>query len=253
MKSIENVYHDEYTFEVAPEVLEKIQQADSLHEQISEESVRDLARVDISGRIYVGVKRAADIVLSAMGLVVLLIPMAIISAVIYLDNPGEVFFSQYRVGRYGKRFKLYKFRTMKTETPKYMATMELEKPDQYITRVGKILRKISLDELPQLFNVLKGDMSLVGPRPLISDEYEIHAMRMRFGVYNLRPGVTGLAQINGRDRMSPEDKVHWDVKYLQNFGPWMDFKILFSTVPKIFGGKDVVEGTKSQEKQDVLQ
>ena len=108
-------------------------------------------------------------------------------------------------------------------------------PDQYITRCGRFLRKTSLDEIPQLINVLKGDMSLVGPRPLISDEYEIHAMRMRFGVYSLRPGLTGLAQINGRDLVSPEEKVRWDVNYLERCSLWTDLKILLATVPKVFG------------------
>lgn len=131
--------------------------------------------------------------------------------------------------------------------------MELENPDRYITRVGKFLRRFSLDEIPRLFNVLKGDMSLVGPRPLISDEYEIHAMRMRFGVYNIRPGVTGLAQINGRDLVQPEEKVRWDVKYLHEFGPRLDLKILLATLPKVFDGHDVVEGAGTTQEQEVLQ
>ena len=139
------------------------------------------------------------------------------------------------------------------DTPKYRATMELENPNQYLTRIGHFLRKYSQDEVPQLINVVKGDMSLVGPRPLISDEYEIHAMRMRFGIYNIRPGVTGLAQINGRDLVSPEEKIYWDVKYLNEFSPWMDFKILLATVPKVFDGHDVVEGAKNEQKQEVHQ
>lgn len=122
-----------------------------------------------------------DIILALLGLAVLLIPFGIISAVIYLDDPGNVLFAQYRIGRRGKRFKLYKFRTMKLDTPKYLSTSEISDPDAYITRVGHFLRKYSLDELPQLFNVFKGDMSLVGPRPLIANEYEIHAMRIPLG------------------------------------------------------------------------
>ena len=122
-----------------------------------------------------------DTFLAAVGLVMLVIPMLLLAAVVYIDDPGPVIFSQYRVGRQGKRFKLYKFRTMQLETPKYLSTMEVNDPKKYITRVGGLLRKLSLDELPQLINVMKGDMRLVGPRPLISDEYEIHAMRMRFG------------------------------------------------------------------------
>lgn len=231
----DDVALEDYTFTMADEVREKIRSVDNLHELISEKSVEDLHKVDVSGGTYLVIKRLLDIVFSLLGLMVLLIPIIIVAAVVYLDDPGEVIFSQNRVGRHGRKFKLYKFRTMKLDTPKYMSTMELKDPDQYITRCGRFLRKTSLDEIPQLINVLKGDMSLVGPRPLISDEYEIHAMRMRFGVYSLRPGLTGLAQINGRDLVSPEEKVRWDVKYLERCGLWTDFLILLATVPKVFG------------------
>lgn len=231
----DDVALEDYTFTMADEVREKIQSVDNLHELISEESVEDLHRVDLNAGCYLAIKRLLDIVFSLLGLMVLLIPIIIVAAVVYLDDPGEVIFSQNRVGRYGKKFKLYKFRTMKMDTPKYMSTMELKDPDQYITRCGRFLRKTSLDEIPQLINVFKGDMSLVGPRPLISDEYEIHAMRMRFGVYCLRPGLTGLAQINGRDLVSPEAKVRWDVRYVERCSLWTDLKILLSTVPKVFG------------------
>ena len=232
-------------FELPQEVLNKIEHAASLHELISEDQVTDLHYVDVSGLRYIKAKRLLDIVCSAAGLLVLLIPLLIIAVVVYIDDPGRICFSQYRVGQDGKRFKLYKFRTMKTDTPKYMATVEMDDPDRYITRVGHFLRKTSLDELPQLFNVLRGDMSLVGPRPLISDEYEVHLMRMRFGVYTVRPGVTGLAQINGRDKVSPADKVRWDVKYLESFGFLTDCKILLATLPKIFGGEGIVEGANA--------
>ena len=180
-------------------------------------------------------KRGIDIICSAAGLIVLLIPMLIVALVIYIDDPGQPIFIQYRVGRGGRRFKLYKFRTMKKDTPKYMSTMEVENPETYITRLGRFLRKSSIDEIPQLLNVLKGDMSLVGPRPLISDEYEIHAMRLNFGVYNIQPGITGLAQIKGRDTVTPEEKVRWDVRYLEQCSFWTDLKILLATVPKVFG------------------
>lgn len=215
---------------------------------ITEQQVQDLHRVDVSGRAYCGVKRVLDFMLAAMGLTVLLIPLALTALVVYIDDPGKVVFSQKRVGRNGKLFRLYKFRTMKLDTPKYMATSEVDDPDKYITRVGHVLRKLSLDEIPQLFNVLKGDMSLVGPRPLIPNEEEIHAMRDRFGVYTVRPGVTGLAQINGRDLVTPAEKVHWDVRYVEHFGFWLDVKILFATVPKIFGGEGVVEGKKVEQR-----
>lgn len=225
-------------------LVEEIQTGDKAAEGtlITEEQVQDLHWVDASGKVYCGVKRIVDMVLSFLGLTVLMIPLVLIALVVYIDDPGSVFFSQKRVGKNGKLFRLYKFRTMKTDTPKYMATSDVDDPNKYITRVGRVLRKLSLDEIPQLFNVLKGDMSLVGPRPLIPNEEEIHTMRERFGVYTVRPGVTGLAQINGRDTVTPAEKVHWDVRYVEHFGFWIDVKILFATVPKIFGGEGVVEG-----------
>lgn len=229
-------------FEVSEEVKEKMENAESLHELIDEEALKDLSPVAMPGRGYRFIKRTMDMVLSGLGILVLLLPLGIISLAVFIDDPGKVLFRQYRVGRGGKRFRLYKFRSMKLDTPKYMSTAEVDDPDKYITRVGKFLRKTSLDEIPQLFNVFKGDMSLVGPRPLISDEYEIHQMRTKYGVYQIRPGVTGLAQINGRDTVSPAEKVRWDVKYLEHFGLLMDLKILFATVPKVFGGQGVVEG-----------
>lgn len=238
---------EDFTFEMPQEVLDKISREEDLHKLISEDMVQDLERVHIRKPVYCKIKRLFDVLIAAAGLLILLLPIAIISAIIYADDPGPVFFSQYRVGRQGKRFKMYKFRTMKLDTPKYLSTMEVEKPNQYLTRAGRFLRKTSLDEIPQLFNVLKGDMSLVGPRPLISDEYEIHAMRTRFGVYTIRPGITGLAQINGRDLMTPVDKVRWDVKYLQDFGAMEDMKILFVTIPKAFCGNGIKEGAIDKE------
>lgn len=214
---------------------------------ITEEQVRDLHAVDASRKKYRFVKRTLDVVLSFIGLTILLLPMGLIALAVYIDDPGKVIFSQKRVGRGGKRFRLYKFRTMRLDTPKYLATMDVDDPDKYITRIGKLLRKCSLDEIPQLFNVLKGNMSLVGPRPLIPQEEEIHEMRTRFGVYTVRPGVTGLAQIKGRDLVLPAEKVHYDVQYVAKFSFWSDIKILFATVPKIFGGDGVVEGYGHQE------
>lgn len=247
MDEMLNVSQDEYMFEAPPEVLQRMQRAYQAPVLIPEECVRDLVAVDVSGRVYCRIKRLFDIVLSCLGIIVMLIPIALIAILIYVDDPGSVFFSQYRIGVHGKRFKLYKFRTMKMSTPKYMATMELENPEQYITRVGRFLRKSSMDEILQLWNVLRGDMSLVGPRPLIADEYEIHIMRTRFGVYNIRPGITGLAQVNGRDLVQPGEKVRWDVKYLQGFGILMDIKILFLTMINAVTANDVVEGVGSSQ------
>lgn len=231
-----------YDFEMSEEVRNKIESAENKHCYIRFSTVSDLKMLERPGAWCRFVKRTMDIVASFCAILILLIPSLIIMLAVFIDDPGKVFFRQYRVGRNGKRFKLYKFRTMRKETPKYLATMEVDDPEKYITRLGHFLRKYSLDEIPQLLNVLKGDMSLVGPRPLISDEYEIHQMRTTLGIYSIRPGVTGLAQINGRDTLDPATKVRWDHKYLETIGFVTDIKIIFSTIPKVFGHEGMVEG-----------
>lgn len=214
---------------------------------ISEESIGSLTYVDVSDLRYGKVKRIFDVVFSLVSVALLLVPFGIISLIIYIDDPGNVLFKQERIGLHGKKFVLYKFRTMKLDTPKYMSTVDLQNAEPCVTRVGHILRKYSLDELPQLINILKGDMSLIGPRPLIENERQIHACRMHFGVYNIRPGITGLAQINGRDLVKPAEKIQWDVKYLENFGFLQDLRIFFATIPKAFSGKDVIGSMKAAE------
>lgn len=236
--------------DIPSEVQEKIACANDEH-LVDEVSVSNLEYVSIENRHYIFFKRLLDIVISSIALLVIAIPMLIVSLIVYIDDPGSVIFAQYRVGMGGRRFKLYKLRTMRQSTPKYMSTSEVDDPSHYITRAGRILRRLSIDELPQLFNVLKGDMSIVGPRPLISDEYEIHVLRMKFGVYKIRPGLTGLAQIHGRDMTTPADKVRWDVQYLKQYGFWTDVKTILSTIPKLVGGDGFSEGFKySEDKED---
>lgn len=219
-----------------PEEVRRQMAQEELPTLIEEAGETKLEYVDVRRSRYCGVKRALDVVCTLLGLTVLLLPLLLVALLIYVDDPGPVLFWQNRVGREGKRFRICKFRSMKMRTPKYLSAAELKEPDRYLTRVGRVLRRFSIDELPQLLNVLRGDMSLVGPRPLISDEYEIHALRLRLGVYHVRPGLTGLAQINGRDRLSPAEKVRWDVQYLERFGLWTDVRILLATLPEIFGG-----------------
>lgn len=210
----------------------------------SVDEVGDLVSMRTSCGGYRYFKRFLDALISGVSLIILAVPMLSIAIIVYLDDPGKVFFSQYRIGQGYKKFKLYKFRSMRINTPKYLATADVEHPDKYITKVGCFIRKYSLDELPQLFNVFKGDMSLVGPRPLISNEHQIHELRLQYGVYDIKPGITGLAQINGRDTVSPLNKVKWDVKYANNFCFLMDLKILFATFLKVIKAADVVEGYK---------
>lgn len=179
---------------------------------------------------YRFIKRFADIVLSFIGIIIALVPMAIIALLIKLDSRGPVMFRQYRVGRDGELFKIYKFRSMKTSAPSEVATKDLVDSGSHITKIGAFLRKSSLDEIPQLFNVFKGEMSFVGPRPLIPGETDIHRLRTQAGVYEVRPGVTGWAQVNGRDDLSDEMKVMYDKEYIERCSVGFDALILLKTV-----------------------
>jgi O-antigen biosynthesis protein WbqP len=155
--------------------------------------------------------------------------MLAIGAAVTLDSPGGPFFRQERVTQYGRRFRIHKFRTMVAGADRMGAHVTSE-GDARITRMGELLRRFRLDELPQLFNVIRGDMSLVGPRPLICEESEIHDGRQRVGVYALRPGITGMAQIGGRNSLDDREKLEKDTYYLHNLRPSLDAKILFSTL-----------------------
>ena len=191
---------------------------------------------------YDRVKRAFDLCFSLAALTLGAVPMLAIAAAIRAETRGAPVFRQTRVGRGGKPFICYKFRTMRADAPRHCATGELDNADAYITRFGGFLRKTSLDELPQLFNILRGDMSLIGPRPLIPEEAEIHEARKKANVYLLRPGLTGNAQIHGRDLVTPEEKVRLDTEYLKNFSFRTDLKIFVSTVTQVLREKDIHEG-----------
>ncbi len=192
-------------------------------------------------------KRCVDIICSSIFLIITSPIMLIVIILIKLDDKGSVFFVQTRIGKDAKPFKIYKFRTMLTSAPS-MPTSLLEDSDKYITKIGRILRKTSIDEFPQVFNVLKGDMSFVGPRPVIESESELIKKRIDAGVYVLLPGLTGLAQINGRDKVSIDKKVKYDKEYLDNVSPWLDIKIMFYTIFKLFQTEDVLDEKKKQNK-----
>lgn len=186
-------------------------------------------------------KRLFDIFASFFALVILS-PLFLIICIINLFTPDtSVFFSHERRGRGGKPFRIYKFQTMKNNTPN-CATGELQNPEQYITKFGRILRKTSLDELPQLWNILKGDMSFVGPRPLISSEIRAHRVRLEYGVYAFRPGLTGLAQIKGRDSISLMKKMKYDKEYCDNWSLKLDLQILWQSVSVVFKQEGFHEG-----------
>ncbi len=184
-------------------------------------------------RVYAKIKRVLDVFFSLILLLFLLLPMLIIVVAVKADSKGDGIFRQSRVGRGGRVFICYKFRTMYQSAPPNMPSAKLENSDKYVTRVGRLLRQSSLDELPQLFNVLKGDMSLVGPRPLIIEEMTVHERRQKSGVYELRPGITGLSQISGRDSISDEKKAALDAQYLGTFGFFEDVRIIAKTFGKM--------------------
>nr|WP_255536943.1 sugar transferase [Polynucleobacter sp. AP-Capit-er-40B-B4] len=178
-------------------------------------------------------KRIFDLILSALGLIILFIPMLIIAILVTMTSPGSAIYWSDRVGKDGEIFKMAKFRSMRLNTPA-IATDLMRNPDFFITPIGKFLRKSSLDELPQLWNILLGDMSFVGPRPALYNQYELIQKRYEVGIDSLRPGLTGWAQVNGRDEIPVEDKVHYDCQYLQQQSLLLDLKILLLTVGKVF-------------------
>ena len=186
-------------------------------------------------------KRIFYILVSGIFLIILSPLILIISIIIKLTSKGNVFFKQKRIGRLNKEFYIYKFRTMRTDTPD-VATHLLKNPEKYITPIGKFLRKTSLDELPQLFNILKGEMSLVGPRPALYNQYDLKEMRNKEGINILVPGLTGWAQINGRDEISLEEKVRLDKEYLEKQSFWFDIKILWLTFFKVIKKEGIKEG-----------
>lgn len=194
-------------------------------------------------------KRVMDLVLSSLAIIVLSPVFLIVILAIKIDNPGPVFFVQERIGKNKKHFNIYKFRTMKTTTPKDTPTHLLENPQQYITKVGVFLRKTSLDELPQIFNILNGDMSIVGPRPALWNQFDLIELRDTYGVNNIRPGLTGWAQINGRDELSIEEKVRYDAEYLENLSFKFDIRCFFATIFSVLKSEGVVEG-KIEEHQN---
>lgn len=197
---------------------------------------------------YGTIKRLLDLLCSAVLLLTLALPMLVIGLLIRLTSSGGAIFRQIRIGKNGAPFCCYKFRTMYSYTPQSCPTASLDRPDQYITPVGRWLRKSSLDELPQLWNVLQGEMSLVGPRPLIPEEGWMHEMRRRAGVYRLQPGMTGLSQIRGRDLLSDREKLHLDAAYARQICFRTDIRILLQTVGTVLQGRNIREGraTRSQ-------
>jgi len=199
--------------------------------------------------MYTRLKRFLDFFIALVALMILSPLYLFLIVLIKLDSRGPVFFKQKRVGKDKQLFDIYKFRSMRHDTPKDVPTHLLEDPQRWITRVGRILRRTSLDELPQIFNVLKGDMAIVGPRPALYNQDDLIAERDKYGANSIRPGITGLAQIYGRDELPIPVKAELDGRYMNMINPWRDFKIIMRTLSIAFTGKGVVEGKHDSESE----
>ena len=187
-------------------------------------------------------KRCLDVILSLIALIVLSPLFLLIALAIRLDSPGGVIFSQKRVGMHKKLFSIYKFRTMRSDTPHDVPTNDLAGSTSYITPVGRFLRMTSLDELPQLWNILVGDMAVIGPRPALWNQYDLLAQRDKYGANDVRPGLTGWAQIHGRDELEIDEKAKLDGYYVEHLSFGMDVKCFFGTIVAVLDHDGVVEG-----------
>lgn len=194
--------------------------------------------------MYIHVKRILGLLLSLLALVVLSPLLLILSAIIRLTSPGPVFFRQRRVGIGKTHFMIYKFRTMRIDAPKDQPTHLLKDPSAYITPVGRFLRRSSLDELPQLLNIIKGEMAVVGPRPALWNQFDLIAERDKYGANDVRPGLTGWAQINGRDELPIDVKARLDGEYVKRMSFGFDLRCIVGTVVKVLRSEGVVEGAQ---------
>ena len=195
------------------------------------------------------VKRILDLVMSLVGLVALSPMLILIAIAIKLTSPGPALFRQERSGLHRKHFMIYKFRTMQVDTPKNRATYLLKNPHSHITPFGQFLRSTSLDELPQLLNILRGEMSFVGPRPVVYTEFNLIDERDKYGANDVLPGLTGLAQLNGRDRVRFKEKARMDGEYAANITFLGDLKLVLRTIASVFSSRDIVEGRQDNDKK----
>lgn len=192
--------------------------------------------------MYLKIKRIIDVLLSLVGIIVLSPIFLILIVCIKLDSKGPILFKQKRVGIHKQHFYILKFRTMRTDTPKDTPTHLLKNPEQYITKMGKFLRKTSLDELPQIWNIFVGEMSIIGPRPALWNQYDLIAERDKYGANDVPPGLTGWAQVNGRDELPIEIKAKLDGEYVEKMSFSMDLKCFLKTIISVVKSDGVVEG-----------
>lgn len=195
-------------------------------------------------------KRLIDLVLSSVGIVVLALPMVVFALIIRIEDPGPAIFRQKRVGIHKTYFSVLKFRSMKMNTPHDMPTHMLENPDQYLLKCGRWMRKMSIDELPQLFNIFTGKMSIIGPRPALWNQDDLIAERDKYGANDVKPGLTGWAQINGRDELEIADKARLDGEYVKKMSFAFDCRCFFGTIRSVLRHDGVVEGGTGELKKE---
>ena len=202
-------------------------------------------------KTYIIIKNIIDFILSLIALIILLPFFCIFAIIIKLESRGPIFFKQKRIGKDKKEFYIYKFRTMRTDTPKDMPTHLLKDAESYITKSGKVFRKTSIDELPQIINILKGQMSIIGPRPALWNQYDFIKERDKYNANSIRPGLTGWAQVNGRDELEIPIKAKFDGEYVEKMSLLFDTKIFLKTIIKVFKHDGVIEGKVEKEKVNI--
>lgn len=200
--------------------------------------------------MYLKIKRLIDVILSTFGLIILSPVFLVLIVAIKIDSPGPVLFKQKRVGMHKSNFYILKFRSMRVDTPKDTPTHLLENPEQWITKVGKFLRRTSLDELPQIINILKGDMSIIGPRPALWNQYDLIEERDKYGANDVPVGLTGWAQINGRDELEIDVKARLDGEYAEKIGFLIDVRCFLGTIYSVLRSEGVIEGGTGSKKAD---
>ncbi len=202
--------------------------------------------------MYPLIKRMIDVLLALIGLILLSPLFILLAMLIKVNSKGPILFKQKRVGKNKKHFYILKFRTMRIDTPKDIPTHMLENPNKYITKVGKFLRKTSLDEIPQIWNIFVGQMSIIGPRPALWNQFDLIAERDKYGANDVPTGLTGWAQINGRDELPITEKAKLDGEYVKRRGLWMDIRCFFRTIMSILKSDGVLEGGTGKAQKDAI-
>lgn len=205
--------------------------------------------MQMKNKFYIAIKRLIDILLSILGLIILAPVFILFSILIKVESKGPIFFKQKRVGKNKEYFNIYKFRTMRIDTPKDMPTHMLKDANFYITKIGKFMRKTSIDELPQIINILKGEMSIIGPRPALWNQEDLIEEREKYKANYVKPGLTGWAQVNGRDELEIPIKAKYDGEYMEKMSFLFDIKIFFRTIIKVFKSDGVIEGSRENIKR----